>query len=455
MSDELDIRGGGAVAVDTATLRTAATGFAALAAELADIAAATGSAGLRLFALSRTMWDASTAVEAARQRILAAIDQADAIAEALRFSADVYDIVELRAERAAAQAAGDEGSLARLDARLARALADHPDAGREAGRAAFSHWFTWPGELARQAPGTLGWISPGFALLAIPLAWSAQRAVGALAAGTVPATSRLSGDPKPVVVTPLATTGARGAPISLSDTAKRIPSGEARVRVERYSMPDGTRQFAVYVAGTRTLAPGTREPFDMGSNVELYSGERSASYEATIAALAASGAEPGDVVHAFGHSQGAMVTAHLALEGGFDTHTLVSFGSPVEAAVGDGTLSVAVRHRDDPVSALQGGGHPGAVGAPGSFVAQRTADPQLGLHDYGFPAHGIGGYTETARMLDASTDPRMAPVRELFDQLAGAASIDITEYAAQRPAVTAPQPQPGPSPISPGSSGAG
>jgi pimeloyl-ACP methyl ester carboxylesterase len=187
----------------------------------------------------------------------------------------------------------------------------------------------------------------------------------------------------------------------------------------------------------------------------LYSGERSASYEATLAALAASGAASGDVVHAFGHSQGAMVTAHLALEGGFDTRTLVSFGSPVEADVGDGTLSIAVRHRDDPVAALEGGGHPGAVGAPGSFVAERTADPQLGLHDFGFPAHGIEGYTDTARMLDASTDARMGAVRALFDELGGAASIEVTEYSAQRVAVLRPQPLPVSASLSPASSGAG
>ena len=202
-------------------------------------------------------------------------------------------------------------------------------------------------------------------------------------------------------------------------------------------MPDGTRQFAVYVAGTRTVEADTTEPFDMGSNLELYTGERSASYDATLAALAAAGAEAGDVVHAFGHSQGAMVTAHLALEGGYDTRTLVSIGSPVEADVGEGTLSISLRHRDDPVAALAGGGHAGTVGAPGSFVAERTADPQLGMHDYRLPAHGIDGYTETARLLDASTDPRMDAVRELFDELGSAASVEITEYAAQRAVPTA------------------
>ena len=459
MSDDLDIRSGGAVAVDTVTLRTAARGFDALSGDLRDIAEQVGSAGLRLFELSRATWAVSGTIEVARQRILAVSDGAEGIAEALGLAADVYDIAELRAERAAALAAGDEAAVGRLDARLAAAVRAHPEAGRQAGLDALAHWFRWPAELARQAPGTMWWLAPGFHALAVPFAWSAQHAIAAGGAGTIPATSRLRGEAADVVVTPVPNRGATAAPRSLADATERIPQGESRIRVERYTMPDGSREFAVYVAGTRTVEAGTTEPFDMPSNLELYTGERSASYDATLAALAAAGAEPGDVVHAFGHSQGAMITAHLALEGGYDTRTLVSIGSPVEAAVGDGTLSLSLRHSDDPVAALAGGGHAGTAGAPGSFIAERSADPQLGMQDYRLPAHGIDGYTETARLLDASADPRMDAVRGLFDELGSAASVEITEYAAERvqPDRIAPVPHPGPEPVpvSPSSWGAG
>jgi hypothetical protein len=459
MSDGLDIRSGGAVAVDTETLRTAARGFDGLAGELREIAEQVGSAGLRLFELSHVTWAVSGTIEVARQRILTVIDGADGIADALRLAADVYDIAELRAERAAALAAGDEAAVARLDARLAAAARAHPEADRQAGLDALTHWFRWPTELARQAPGTLWWLTPGFHGLALPFAWSAQQAISAAGAGTIPATSRLRGEATDVVVTPVPNRGATVAPTSLADATERIPQGESRIRVERYTMPDGSRQYVVYVTGTRAVEADTTDPFDMGSNLELYTGERSASYDATLAALADAGAEEGDVVHAFGHSQGGMVTAHLALEGGYDTRTLVSIGSPVEAAVGEGTLSIALRHSDDPVAALAGGGHTGTVGAPGSFIAERTADPQPGMHDYRLPAHGIDSYTETARMLDESTDPRMGAVRELFAELGSAASVDITEYAAERvvPDRIAPvaRPWPATAPVSPSSWGAG
>ena len=48
-------------------------------------------------------------------------------------------------------------------------------------------------------------------------------------------------------------------------------------------------------------------------------------------------------------------------------------------------------------------------------------------------------------LLDDSGDARMEAVRELFDQLGAATSVEITEYAAQR-VVERPQPRPGPEP---------
>ncbi|HEX7222668.1 MAG TPA: hypothetical protein VF231_05425 [Candidatus Limnocylindrales bacterium] len=458
MSDGLEIRSGGAVAVDTVSLRRAAGGFHDLAAELDEIAHDVGSAANRLFDVSHSDFGATHLIETARRGIASASEVATDIVGALLGAAAVYEIVELHAERAAAQAAGDTTALARIDARLAALAHAHPGAEHRAFLGMLGHDLSLPGDLARQAPGVLWWLAPGFHAAAVPLAWSLQRVIGAVGAGTVPAGARLRGVPTDVTVAPVARSGPSNAPRSLADAAARVPGGaDARIRVERYTMSDGSRQFAVYVAGTQTTAANTREPFDMASNVRLYSGERSASYDATVAALEQAGARPGDPVHAFGHSQGAMVTTHLAMEAGYDARTLVTFGSPVEGDVGPGTLSVAIRHTDDPVAALAAGGHAGPVGSSGSFVAERASDPLPGPHDIGMPAHGIGSYIETARLLDGSTDPRMAAVRQVFDELGAAASVDVVEFSAERSAVTQPQPQPqpAPEPVSRPSSAAG
>ena len=146
-----------------------------LAAELGEIAALVGSAGFRLFELSPTTWDASATIEAARRRILAAIEEADVIVEALRFAADVYDIVELRAERAAAQAAGDEasGGATGRPARARRWPSTRMPAARRSS-AAFAHWFTLAG--GARAAGSRNAVVD---LARLPLSRDPPRLVGA------------------------------------------------------------------------------------------------------------------------------------------------------------------------------------------------------------------------------------------------------------------------------------
>jgi hypothetical protein len=432
MSGDLDIRGGGVVAVDTETLRAAADGFSELAFDLDEIAELIRT-GERSLGELPSAGDAAYSLQTSRLSIVAIADHARELMLSLRDAAAVYDTVELRVERAAAAAAGDSDAVARIDARLAVLDREYPAAERAATRDLIERWLTSPLDLSAQAAGGTWWLGPGFHSLAFAGVWTLHSGLGAFGPGKLPAGARLQGVARQVVAVPVTPSGPVTAPGALAQAAARIPGGgDSRIRVERYTMPDGSRQFAVYIAGTQAMTAGGREPFDMRSNVELYSGKRSASYDATVAALEHSGAKPGDVVHAFGHSQGAMVGAHLALEGGFDTQTLVSFGSPVEAAVGNGTLSVSLRHTDDVVPALAGGGHAGSVGAPGSFVAERVADPQPGVHDLRVPAHAMTAYTETARMLDASDDARMVAVRRLFDELGNAASVDVAEYATAR-----------------------
>ena len=438
MSDDLDIRSGGAIAVDTESLRAAAVRYDRLGADLVEIERRVRSAVLVLADLGPTADGVTANAEVLAGRVDAASAVARASGDRLRFAASVYEIVELRAASEVAGRSASPGESARLraeiDARL-RTLEDrYPWAAPLARLTEARRNLTWPSDLLAQGVGPLAALTPGLAfgvsLGTLALALGIARS----GAGRIPSRARLGPSSDAVRVTAVAGPVPVSAPATLAQAAERIPggSGPGRVRVETYTMRDGTRQFAVYVTGTRDAGAGGGEAFDMASNVELYSGTRSASYDATLAALRDAGARPGDIVHAFGHSQGAMITAHVALEGGYDTRTLVSFGAPVEADVGDGTLSVSVRHTDDPVVALEGGGHLEGVGAPGSFVAERVADPAPGLHDVKLPSHGIDRYAETAGMLDDSADPRMAPVRRLFDELADAVSVEVVEYSAER-----------------------
>lgn len=421
---DIVIRTGGVVEVDTASLRAVSRKLHSYARELGELATRA------LSVLHRVQeWPPGTAgfiftVGDLVSAIHVAESEAEEIAEAVQSAAALYEAVELCVARDAAAAAGDDRRVEVLDARLDRLTAADPESVAAARRALDDPHGIRRDLFAQALVGTLVF-GPGSLLVGFPLL---SGAIDRLR-GTVPATSRLTGAEVPVTLR-TATTGAAKAPATMADAAARIPTGEARVRVEKYMLPSGERQFFVYAAGTST-AGGSSQVFDARSNVQLYTGVKSASYSAVTSALRDAGARPGDVLHGFGHSQGGMVLERLALEGEFEVQTLVSYGSPVQADVGSETLAVSVRHTDDPVPGLQGGGHPHSVGASGSFVVERSGDLPAGVPDLDMSSHHMVEYLDTAARIDASPDPRVDELRDVFARWEGAAG-EGSDYVATR-----------------------
>lgn len=459
MSDDLDIRGGGAIAVDTATVYATATAFETVGADLDSIRAEMARFLNELLPhwVGSHVQSTVAAISACDVKMRDAVAQAERITGDLRAAGAIYELVEIDAAHAAAVAAGDAAEVAALERRRAMVRDEFPEAGDEAFWLQFNRAGLWPGNIVRQA--TEGGQSVGGILDELGLAaklggtfWTAALGVGAGGAaiagatvfgvggwGRLPRGARLTGAPTPVTVKMMPVTPAPATrptpPAGLAAAASRIPNtGPAQVRVEKYTMADGSKQFAVYVSGTRTIsaAAGSKEPWDMRSNAALYRGETAASFTATKAALAAAGAAPGATVHAFGHSQGGMIASHLALDDEYDVKTLVTLGAPVEADVGDGTFSAVIRHTDDPVGMLAGGGHMDSVGAPGSFVAEREIDADATLEDLALKAHHLKGYLETVTLVEESGDPRVAQLDGIFEQLAEASSMEAFEFQAER-----------------------
>jgi len=115
--------------------------------------------------------------------------------------------------------------------------------------------------------------------------------LGALGLGRATPDRGGNASPPVVEVARSAAPVAGAAPSTLAALAARIPQEGDQIRVERYGSEGSERRFAVYVAGTRSpLGFGGREPFDMSSNVQLYAGRSSASYESVVSALRAAGA---------------------------------------------------------------------------------------------------------------------------------------------------------------------
>ncbi|MCT9819537.1 type VII secretion target [Microbacterium sp. W1N] len=432
-ADDLEIRSGGIVAVDTDELRRAAGRLQAAAGEARGLGRRVDRA---LDALPPSGFAVLPVLSQCRRAGEAAAETAERIAADLRTLADVYEYVELGAAAAAAALAGDPGAAAELRARQDALRAASPAVAHLAAAARRDWWARQDDGLTTLAQrlGLLAGVPPPAAAALAGLSAGLVTVVGR---GTVPRGQAMGGVAPAVTVTPLQPPVVAAAPATLAEAVRRVPMGtQARVRVEEYTMPDGSRQFVAYVTGTKDDAPG--EAFDMEANLQAYlQREQTASIAAVGRALDQSGAAPGDRVHLVGYSQGAMIATHVAMDSPYDVATLVTVGSPVQGEVGDHTLSVALRHSDDPVSALAGGGFATGSGAPGSFVAERTAlrDP-VPVTQWTMGAHDLGRYAQTATLLDGSADPRMDGVRGALGALAGAASVTAVEYAVtDEPAV--------------------
>ncbi|MFS0894607.1 hypothetical protein [Microbacterium sp. 179-I 3D3 NHS] len=427
MSDGLDIHHGGAIAVDTEALRDVAGRMLAVATHYREARSAIGSAhasvaadpGLRPLVDLDGLWASGQHVAELR----AEVEEASA---GTFLMADAFEVVELRAEARALEITGGPGAAdvqARLDRLLASderlgPMADYLDAGWRGGRfAGLDAQFDLSGQL--------------------PQVFSAGGLIGATAGlGKLLPGMTLKGRAEPVTVTAVHRSDSATPPESLAGALRAMPSsGGAQIAVEKLVMPSGETRFVAYIKGTQAGMPGPgddHEPWDMTSNLQLYTGRMSESYQATLDALAAAGAEPGDRVDVVGHSQGGMIGSHLAMESDFEVGVLITAGSPTEPTLDDDQLLVQMSHTDDVVRSLAGGGSPDGTGSPDSFTASRIGSPGRWIDDFWLATHSLDTYVETAEMVDDSADPRAVALDDYWAELGSAVSVERTEYRAER-----------------------
>ncbi|MBT2496188.1 hypothetical protein J7E45_11265 [Microbacterium sp. ISL-59] len=422
----LDIEHGGVIAVDTEQLRDIGSRIRTVVMQCEEVRTAIVRAGALL----------ASAPEAAPQVDIGALHRSGEGVEALRaelddaragtlLMADAFEVVELRA-KAEALTLADAAAARTIQARIDRLIDGDARIG------VMADWLVadWAGRRHGGMPEPMGIFGMLPSLL---LAGAFAGLTSTL--GKVPSGARLTGAADPVRVTPTATSTPAGAPKGVAGALKRLPSTSAQVAVEKYTMPDGATRYVTYVKGTQNSVPwegGEEDPWDMKSNVELYQGQRSASYQATVDALAAAGAEPGDRVDIVGYSQGGMIAAHLAMESGYDVALQLTAGSPQESSLDDGQTLIQLSHSDDVVAKLAAGGSATGTGSPDSFTATREVDPQDGVFDLSLQPHAIEAYIETAQMVDASSDPRAEALDAYWRELGDAVEIERTEFHAER-----------------------
>ena len=187
-------------------------------------------------------------------------------------AAAIYEMAELNAAHAAAIFAGDLDTAARIDRRRTELGETFPSAVWNAWGAQFEYNLMWPSELVRQATelGEPWGEVPGVVGGRAGVRLRSQRA-GAGPRHDRPRCPARAGVRSRSGCWQISASRDVTAPATLAVAAARIPSvsaGDARIRVEKYTMADGSRQYAVYVTGTKLVAPAS-EAFNAVSAGEL------------------------------------------------------------------------------------------------------------------------------------------------------------------------------------------
>lgn len=218
---------------------------------------------------------------------------------------------------------------------------------------------------------------------------------------------------------------------SFADRAKRIPQGDAQIRIDRYHTPGEPDRFEVYLGGTKDLGLVAKEqPWDMTSNVNALAMGDAGSYRAAQEAMCLAGVTPDTPVLFAGHSQGGLVASALAGSGDYNAQGLFTVGGVVsQNLVPDGVPWLAIEHTDDLVPALGGN-----RSAPDVVLVRREIFAGSEVpSDVLLPAHELSRYQQTAAMVDAAGDGRTGRLLAQFNQLgAGATTVTTTRYLARR-----------------------
>jgi len=454
MSDEVTITSGGAISVDSSALRGIAARLGGVTRQLGEARDHLVRARAELSGapdVERRVGDAG--ISACIERVAELGRQVDKACDGTVMMADTFEVVELRAQQealsiqrpetaAALQARIDEllalpgvaESVVWTQSRWARERSDAPvdqpldhslglAGGLIGALSAVFAPFALRGT-GMVASGLLG-AKPTETVMSIGSAEAARRGFGVLPVGTT-----LQG-PAPRVTVQEISRVATSAPVNLTETISRVPyHGAGQVAVEKFTMKDGSARFVTYIDGTRTVKTGTSEPWDMGSNIDMYlQRDRAASQQAVLQALEAAGAEPGDRVDLVGYSQGGAIASFTAMDSPYETGTVIVAGDPTQPSLSADQTLVDLRHRGDVVSNLATGGAEGGTGSPGSFEVIREPDRDLnpiGPHDF-------EEYLKTADLADRSGDPRVSALqRDFFGELVQASKAERMEFTASR-----------------------
>jgi hypothetical protein len=233
------------------------------------------------------------------------------------------------------------------------------------------------------------------------------------------------------------------APTSFKSTMTGISElggQKGTIRIFNVPQADGTQRWVVEIPGTQNWDPtsGTN-PVDLTNNVRLMAGQQTEQNEAVRQAMRQAGIKPGDPVMLAGHSQGGITAASLAGDPAtrdeFKITNVYTGGAPIARfPIPDDVHVLSIEHDQDAVPRLDGQDNPDR---PGWVTVHR--DPTGVINKHGDPVnttaetHDSYVYSDTAGLVDQSTDPTIVRQRESFESFfTGTGDTTVTTYQLTR-----------------------
>ncbi len=191
------------------------------------------------------------------------------------------------------------------------------------------------------------------------------------------------------------------APANLQAIIARLQAAEqpaARLRIEQTVNANGTREFMVFIPGTRQMSfMPTDNPFNLTNAVTAVGSVGKAASERGVALAmkqAGIGALQGDTVTLVGYSQGATIAANIASQPqSFKIRGLIAIAGPISARPLPASLQVAaLENSTDLVPLLDGSTN--NVNNTNQITAH-IQTPQ------GFNGHDLDGYAQDALRIES------------------------------------------------------
>ena len=241
----------------------------------------------------------------------------------------------------------------------------------------------------------------------------------------------------------IADPNAISVPTNLESTMRgvgELGGQKGTIRIFEVPQTDGTRRWVVEIPGTQNWDTTAGDnPVDTTNNVRLMAGQQTAQNDAIREAMRQAGIPAGDPIMLAGHSQGGITAASLASDPAtrakYNITNVYTGGAPIAGfPIPDDVHVLSVEHDQDAVPRLDGQDNPDR---PGWVTVHRDPTGLVNKHgqtvDDTAETHDNYIYTNTAGLIDRSTDPTVVRQRSAFDPFfAGSGGTKVTTYQLHR-----------------------